>query len=400
MPRFNLGFNQRNFNGTVPTSTAAINIGAMSGKGSAPRIFNDCKKSSKDYSGCIQEFLGGSNSPPPFQVTATGYNIDMSTFTLLSVQPKQSTPAAWLVFSENGSFTVNNLPTGSSLTVYAIGGGGGGGGGGGAKVRSGKGGGSGGGGGGGYYLTGTITSNGSYNVVVGSGGQGGQGGGGASNDGDGTSGTNGTASYITNSNGSYIINAGEGYGGGFGNGGGNEGSGEQSGGAGNGGGQNVPSGGTQSSSGGYGSYSDTYSIGKGGSAGGNGTTFNFTVGYYSCNCYFGGGGGGGSNGQNPCPGPFYGGQPQTTVKASSNWCGLGGVNIDNNSAYGDPWGNVGAYQLNPGSIGSSYSIYAGGGGGGGGGISRTNGFAEGGISSEGNGGTGANGVVIVLWNFN
>ena len=43
MPGFNLGFNQRNFNGTKATSTAAVNMGAMRGKASTSRMLNFCK---------------------------------------------------------------------------------------------------------------------------------------------------------------------------------------------------------------------------------------------------------------------------------------------------------------------------------------------------------------------
>ena len=43
MPSFNLGFNQRRFNGTTAVSRQAINMGTMRGKGSTSRMFNFCK---------------------------------------------------------------------------------------------------------------------------------------------------------------------------------------------------------------------------------------------------------------------------------------------------------------------------------------------------------------------
>jgi len=57
MPRFNLGFNQRNFNGTRATSTAAINMGSMRGKASTSRMFNYCKTHSPNPSECINQFI-------------------------------------------------------------------------------------------------------------------------------------------------------------------------------------------------------------------------------------------------------------------------------------------------------------------------------------------------------
>jgi len=57
MPGFNLGFNQRNFNGSRPTSTAAVNMGATRGIGSTTRMFNFCKTHSTNPSGCINQFI-------------------------------------------------------------------------------------------------------------------------------------------------------------------------------------------------------------------------------------------------------------------------------------------------------------------------------------------------------
>ena len=65
MPGFNLGFNQRNFNGTKATSTAAVNMGAMRGKGSTSRMLNFCKTHSTNPSGCINQFVNIAPPPPP-----------------------------------------------------------------------------------------------------------------------------------------------------------------------------------------------------------------------------------------------------------------------------------------------------------------------------------------------
>ena len=66
MPRLNLGFNQRNFNGTKPTSTAAINMGTMRGKGSTSRMFNYCTQRSANPSECINQFINVVTAPIPF----------------------------------------------------------------------------------------------------------------------------------------------------------------------------------------------------------------------------------------------------------------------------------------------------------------------------------------------
>ena len=65
MPGFNLGFNQRNFNGTKATSTAAVNMGAMRGKASTSRMLNFCKTHSTNPSGCINQFVNIAPPPPP-----------------------------------------------------------------------------------------------------------------------------------------------------------------------------------------------------------------------------------------------------------------------------------------------------------------------------------------------
>ena len=75
MSGFNLGFNQRNFNGTKATSTAAVNMGAMRGKASTSRMLNFCKTHSTNPSGCINQFVNIAAPPPPLpppSYTATG----------------------------------------------------------------------------------------------------------------------------------------------------------------------------------------------------------------------------------------------------------------------------------------------------------------------------------------
>jgi hypothetical protein len=72
MPGFNLGFNQRNFNGSRPTSTAAVNMGATRGKGSTTRMLNFCKTHSTNPSGCINQFIY--IAPPPPTPTILVYN--------------------------------------------------------------------------------------------------------------------------------------------------------------------------------------------------------------------------------------------------------------------------------------------------------------------------------------
>jgi hypothetical protein len=65
MPGFNLGLNQRNFNGTRPTSAAAINMGTMRGKGSTSRMFNYCTQRSANPSECINQFINIKTPPIP-----------------------------------------------------------------------------------------------------------------------------------------------------------------------------------------------------------------------------------------------------------------------------------------------------------------------------------------------
>ena len=84
MPGFNLGLNQRNFNGTRPTSAAAINMGTMRGKGSTSRMFNYCTQRSANPSECINQFINIARPatppipplppipPPPPSYTFTG----------------------------------------------------------------------------------------------------------------------------------------------------------------------------------------------------------------------------------------------------------------------------------------------------------------------------------------
>ena len=69
MSGFNLGLNQRNFNGTRATSAAAINMGSTSGKGSTTRMFNYCKTHSTNPSGCIDNFIN--KAPAPVEASGT-----------------------------------------------------------------------------------------------------------------------------------------------------------------------------------------------------------------------------------------------------------------------------------------------------------------------------------------
>lgn len=83
MPGFNLGLNQRNFNGTRPTTAAAINMGTMRGKGSTSRMFNYCTQRSANPSECINQFINIARPPiapippippipPSYTFTGTG----------------------------------------------------------------------------------------------------------------------------------------------------------------------------------------------------------------------------------------------------------------------------------------------------------------------------------------
>ena len=79
MPSFNLGFNQRRFNGTTAVSRQAINMGTMRGKGSTSRMFNFCKTHSKNPSDCIDQFItisgGGGGSAPPVPTSSWFYSV-------------------------------------------------------------------------------------------------------------------------------------------------------------------------------------------------------------------------------------------------------------------------------------------------------------------------------------
>ena len=75
MTRFKLAFNQRNFNGTRATSSAAIKMGAMRGKGSTSRMFYWCNERTPNPSLCINQFIHIQPSsqtsppiPPPIQI--------------------------------------------------------------------------------------------------------------------------------------------------------------------------------------------------------------------------------------------------------------------------------------------------------------------------------------------
>ena len=79
MPSFNLGFNQRRFNGTTAVSRQAINMGTMRGKGSTSRMFNFCKTHSTNPSDCIDQFItisgGGGGSAPPVPTSSWFYSV-------------------------------------------------------------------------------------------------------------------------------------------------------------------------------------------------------------------------------------------------------------------------------------------------------------------------------------
>lgn len=351
------------------------------------------------------------NNNPPFQVYANNYNTTIS-YSSQPPTPPTTTPiiipysnpsgsqisySSIIVFTTNGSFTVNNITPDININIWMIGGGGGGGGGGGQVYLAGCCGGAGGGGGNGYLFSGTITQNGTYNVTVGQGGKGGAGGGGAASNNSGVSGQNGGTSSITSSNG-FSLTAGGGSGGGYG-GGGNQNVYHSDGGSGG-----APNGGP-------GDYSDGVDGPNGGGGGGgnidttnyNGivpsTTFNVTL-------YLGGGGAGGSNQeQNSGTGlptfytagsPNASGCPQTFTldyysppATVTLYAGTGGVN-EVSYKTGSPT-SAGFPGCN--AVTSNY-LYAGGGGGGGAG---SIGSAGGGGTGGNNGGNGANGVVVIYW---
>ena len=148
MPGFNLGFNQRNFNGSRPTSTAAVNMGAMRGKGSTSRMLNYCKTHSTNPSGCINQFVNIAPAEPqlpPPSYTATG------TYTVSSNSQYNNI----ITFTGDGTFQISRP---YSVSYIVVGGGGGGGG----SVNAG----SGGGGGGGVSTNSTLFS-GPYTITVG-----------------------------------------------------------------------------------------------------------------------------------------------------------------------------------------------------------------------------------------
>ena len=102
MPRLSLGFNQRNFNGSRPTSAAAINMGSMRGKASTSRMFNFCKTHSETPSLCIDQFInitGGVTPPTPPTPPTTP-----SAPTITSISPRdQSLLLNFTVPSDGGS---------------------------------------------------------------------------------------------------------------------------------------------------------------------------------------------------------------------------------------------------------------------------------------------------------
>jgi hypothetical protein len=104
MPRLSLGFNQRNFNGSRPTSAAAINMGSMRGKASTSRMFNFCKTHSETPSLCIDKFINITEvvTPPPPPPTTP------SAPTITSISPRdQSLLLNFTVPSDGGSPITN-----------------------------------------------------------------------------------------------------------------------------------------------------------------------------------------------------------------------------------------------------------------------------------------------------
>jgi hypothetical protein len=150
MSGFNLGFNQRNFNGTKATSTAAVNMGAMRGKASTSRMLNFCKTHSTNPSGCINQFVNITTPPPlpPLSYTATGTHTVSSNSQYNNI----------ITFTGDGAFTISRSYPVSYIVV-------GGGGGGGGSVLAGSG-----GGGGGGVNTNSALFSGPYTITVGSGG--------------------------------------------------------------------------------------------------------------------------------------------------------------------------------------------------------------------------------------
>ena len=286
MHGFNLGFNQRNFNGSRPTSAAAVNMGAMRGKGSTSRMLNFCKTHSTNPSGCINQFINIAAPPPALSYSATGI------YTISS----NSQYNTIITFTGDGTFLIN-VPF---LISYLVVGGGGGGG----SGYHGSNGGGGGGGGGGGVIENSLSFVGSYTITIGTGGSGG------SNLIQGNPGISGGSSSITSL--LLNINASGGVGGIIN--GGASGTPGSSGGTGNG----NPSGGVGILGGGGGSGGYTAS-------GGNGSQNIPTLNYGTIFGAGGGGGGGGSvGGTAGNSNAGNGGNRPTTTNAGNGVANTGG----------------------------------------------------------------------------
>jgi len=126
MPGFNLGFNQRRFNGTTAVTRQAINMGTMRGKGSTSRMFNFCKTHSTNPSGCIDQFItitsGGSGSTVPGAPVITAINgADGELQVFFTAPSNGGSPITDYLYSINNglSFTSYGL-TSSPLTIVGL----------------------------------------------------------------------------------------------------------------------------------------------------------------------------------------------------------------------------------------------------------------------------------------
>lgn len=286
MSGFNLGFNQRNFNGSRPTSTAAVNMGAMRGKGSTSRMLNYCKTNSANPSGCIDQFVNIAPPPPPpnISVSYTGAS-------RFNSNPYTGSNNGYTYLKFTNSGTINIISDSGTIYYVIVGGGGNGN----TRVNSGGGG----GGGGGQVLSGSVNlTKGTYNITVGSSGQ--------------------TSLFYTLTAANGVSATGSGNGG-------NSGSGGLGGVAVSGYNQEVPGNPGVNGGGGGGGYN----VSPAGN-GGDGPVINFADG--SSGIYFGGGGGGGTSGGGSFGnadggaggGGIGGGPPAAATSGSANTGGGGG----------------------------------------------------------------------------
>jgi hypothetical protein len=129
MSRFNLGLNQKNFNGSRPTSTAAINMGSTKGRGSSTRMFNFCKTHSEAPSLCIDQFINitGGSSPPPPTTTPSAPTITSITpgdqLLILYFTPPSSDGGSSITnyqYSINGGTYINANTTTTPITITGL----------------------------------------------------------------------------------------------------------------------------------------------------------------------------------------------------------------------------------------------------------------------------------------